>query len=333
MSNSQHNRYNRDSRDSRDSRDNRKIIIDGKPLDLITNASGCWSKTNEQINELVINNMKTEIKTIITKTCTLTENPGNPQPNFSIVDNNTSINCMGMPNFGYKYYKSLWETYYKQGITYIISMDASNWNELRLMLLDYDNYLDVYKYGLNDFANELVEINVSCPNKSIVDSRIIAYDYKAFNELLQIIRNLNLKNISLGFKLAPYSDKILAMQICNLLSRYSDIVKYIICSNSIPNGMQIDTKTGKPLLSIKTGGISGSATKLLAISNVYQFNKAFGNKIPIIGCGGIENYNDVLEYLTSGAMGVQIGKVLHIEGIHKIIEINNLVNNALNSKL
>ena len=85
-------------------------------------------------------------------------------------------------------------------------------------------------------------------------------------------------------------------------------------------------------MSISTGDISGIANKLLAISNIYQFTNIFkknlqNNKlIYIFGCGGIENSNDIIEYLNAGAICVQIGRVLYLNGISKVSDIaNNLV--------
>jgi dihydroorotate dehydrogenase (NAD+) catalytic subunit len=117
-------------------------------------------------------------------------------------------------------------------------------------------------------------------------------------------------------------------QISKVLIKYSNIVKYIVCGNSIPNGMIINLESGKPLLSIKTGGISGSANRLLGVSNVYQFSNIFNSinnilPIAILGCGGIETYSDVLEYLNAGAQGVQIGRILYIEGVERVVDITN----------
>ena len=72
-----------------------------------------------------------------------------------------------------------------------------------------------------------------------------------------------------------------------------------------PLGMQMDLKSGKPLLANKTGGLSGPAVKPVGIRCVYQCARAV--KIPIIGCGGITCAEDVLEYLLAGASAVEVG--------------------------
>jgi len=306
------------------------FLIDGKSFYNIMNASGCRSRYKEQLDQLVANSMKT----IITKTCTLNENIGNSEPNFREINDHISINCLGMPNSGFEYYRDLLPLYYKAGITYIISMDASNWNDLRKMLLEYDEFIYKMKYdlGVEDNIREFVEINVSCPNKLDVEtgttSRIIAYDPLELTKLLENIKNLELVNLNIGIKLSPYVDKILLKQIANVLITYSSIVKYIVCGNSIPNGMIMNLKSGEPLLSVKTGGISGTVNRLLGVSNVYHFNKIFNShsktiSIVIIGCGGIETADDIREYFMAGVKGVQIGRVLYIDGIERVIDIKD----------
>jgi dihydroorotate dehydrogenase len=48
-------------------------------------------------------------------------------------------------------------------------------------------------------------------------------------------------------------------------------------------------------------GISGKFNKYISLSNVYTFNKQLDKKIKIIGCGGIENIQDINDYLNNGA--------------------------------
>ncbi|HWT27037.1 MAG TPA: nitronate monooxygenase, partial [Mobilitalea sp.] len=55
----------------------------------------------------------------------------------------------------------------------------------------------------------------------------------------------------------------------------------------------------------KTGGLSGPAIKPIAVRMVYQTANAV--KLPIIGMGGIVNYEDALEFLMAGASMVAVG--------------------------
>jgi len=69
--------------------------------------------------------------------------------------------------------------------------------------------------------------------------------------------------------------------------------------------MSIDVQTRKSRLGRVTGGLSGPAIKPITLRLVYEARLAV--KIPVIGLGGIEKAEDVLEYLIAGASAVQVG--------------------------
>src|SRR5690625_1864811 len=70
-------------------------------------------------------------------------------------------------------------------------------------------------------------------------------------------------------------------------------------------GMRIDLKNGQPIIANKTGGLSGAAIKPIAIRMIYEVKQHVS--IPIIGIGGIQNAEDVLEFLLAGADAVAVG--------------------------
>lgn len=70
-------------------------------------------------------------------------------------------------------------------------------------------------------------------------------------------------------------------------------------------GMRIDPKTRKPTIANQTGGLSGAAIKPISIRMIHQVYKAV--QIPIIGMGGIESAEDVIEFLLAGASAVAVG--------------------------
>ena len=70
-------------------------------------------------------------------------------------------------------------------------------------------------------------------------------------------------------------------------------------------GMRIDLKTRKPILANKTGGLSGPAVKPVAIRMIYEVTRAVN--IPVIGMGGVETVDDVIEMFLAGASAVGVG--------------------------
>ena len=75
-------------------------------------------------------------------------------------------------------------------------------------------------------------------------------------------------------------------------------------ANTYP-AMALDFRTGKSHLGNPTGGLSGPAIKPITLKLVWETRRAVNS--PIIGLGGIEKVEDVLEYLAVGATAVQVG--------------------------
>jgi dihydroorotate dehydrogenase (NAD+) catalytic subunit len=69
--------------------------------------------------------------------------------------------------------------------------------------------------------------------------------------------------------------------------------------------MAIDHRTGKSRLGSQSGGLSGPAIKPITLRLVWETRKAV--KTPILGLGGVETVDDVLDYLAVGASAVQVG--------------------------
>lgn len=70
-------------------------------------------------------------------------------------------------------------------------------------------------------------------------------------------------------------------------------------------GMRLHEKTGKPVLANKTGGLSGPAIKPVALRMIYEVYPQVS--IPIIGMGGIQDAQDVIDFLSVGASAVAVG--------------------------
>ena len=105
--------------------------------------------------------------------------------------------------------------------------------------------------------------------------------------------------------------------------------------------MSVDPATRKSRLGNLTGGLSGSAIKPITVRLVYEACRAV--RIPVIGLGGVENPEDVAEYLVVGAAAVQVGTASFLDprateqlvnGFEKWCEKNNInTMNELRSSL
>ncbi len=91
----------------------------------------------------------------------------------------------------------------------------------------------------------------------------------------------------------------------------------IVAVNTI-QAVAVDIWTRKLILSHGIGGLSGASLRPIAQRCVVQLRRALG--IPIIGVGGIQSWENVVEYLILGANAVQIGSALINKSPEKFFE-------------
>jgi dihydroorotate dehydrogenase (NAD+) catalytic subunit len=71
-------------------------------------------------------------------------------------------------------------------------------------------------------------------------------------------------------------------------------------------GVAIDVKRRKPALPRVSAGYSGPGIKPIALHAIWQLHRHFP-QTPIVGVGGLQSAEDVLEFLMAGASMVQVG--------------------------
>ena len=141
------------------------------------------------------------------------------------------------------------------------------------------------------------EVNVSCPNVH-GGGMSFGTDPKAAAEVTAAVRKVT--NKPLIIKLSPnVTDIVSIAKACEAAG--ADGISLI---NTLL-GMRIDLKTKKPVIANKMGGFSGPAIKPVGIRMVYQVYDAV--KIPIVGMGGVQSAEDVIEYMLAGATAVEVG--------------------------
>jgi len=142
------------------------------------------------------------------------------------------------------------------------------------------------------------ELNVSCPNVKKGGMQF-GSDAICLAEVVSAARKAAAKR-PLWVKLSPLVTNI------GLIAKAAEEAgaDALTVANTYP-AMAIDFRTGKSRLGSPTGGLSGPAIKPITLRLVWETRKAV--KTPIIGLGGIETVEDVLEYLAVGASAVQVG--------------------------
>lgn len=257
----------------------------------LMNASGVHCQTREQLDEL----LASASKTFVTKTATLEERGGNPEPRFK-GNAFQSINSMGLPNKGIDYY-----------LDYLTKLDEKS------LFLSTTGLSKEEIYKLLDIIEKsefqgLIELNLSCPN--VVGRPQTAYDFPLVNELLNETFTFFTK--PLGVKLPPYFDLVHFDQMADILNKYP--LKFITTINSIGNGLWIEDETVVIQPKQGFGGLGGQDVQATALANVHAFYQRLNSSIQIIGVGGVYSGEDAFKHILCGASMVQIGTALAHEG-------------------
>ncbi len=74
--------------------------------------------------------------------------------------------------------------------------------------------------------------------------------------------------------------------------------------NTIP-GLVVDVARRRPVLGFGSGGVSGPGLLAVGVLAVHRVRQAVS--VPVIGAGGIQRADDVLQYLVAGASAVAVG--------------------------
>ena len=161
-----------------------------------------------------------------------------------------------------------------------------------------EDYLEVIRVLEDAEGLASYELNISCPNVKKGGMQF-GSDPTLVAEVVVAARKAASKR-PLWVKLSPLVTDI------GLIARAAEEAgaDALTVANTYP-AMALDYRTGRSRLGNLTGGLSGPAIKPITLRLVCETRKAV--KTPIIGLGGIETVEDVLEYMAVGASAVQVG--------------------------
>ena len=255
-----------------------------------------------------------KIGCIITKSITLEPRIGNMTSRIHEV-NAGMINAIGLANLGVeKFCSEKISLLDKINTKYIVSIAGKTIDE-------YVHVLD----KIENFGGMHVgyEINVSCPNVK-QGGMEFGVDKAMTQKLTEKLRQLT--DRLLIIKLSPNVTNIEQIaKACE--SAGADAVSAV---NTF-QGLAINHKTGKMLLSTTYGGVSGKAIKPLALAKIHKIYKSVN--IPILGMGGISTYEDVIEFLRVGSTMVQVGTLNYLDPNLLTTFYNNLYNFLIKNKI
>jgi dihydroorotate dehydrogenase (NAD+) catalytic subunit len=206
------------------------------------------------------------------------------------------LNAVGLPNPGVHHF-------------------AEEIKELKQSDIGVPVIASVFGFSAQEFAKaaaimteagaDAIELNVSCPHVKETGSEIGQHPKLVAEVVKEVKRAIDKPTI---VKLTPNATSIVEVAQ-SAVKAGADAITAI---NTV-RAMAIEIETTQPILANKIGGLSGPAIKPIAVRCVYEIYETIN--VPIIGCGGVTNWRDAVEFMLAGASAVQIGTAIASEGL------------------
>jgi len=219
------------------------------------------------------------------------------------------LNAVGLSNPGAPYFAKMISS--NKTIPIIVSLVGSVEEDFTFMIKQFEN-VKILGY----------ELNLSCPHVAKVGLEV-GDDPELVHKIVKSVKSNSkvpvIAKVGLGS-----SDYLETVRVACEAG-----IDGITAINTM-RAMAIDVETTRPILSNKIGGLSGPAIKPIAVRCVYEISSKFD--IPIIGCGGISNWEDAIEFILAGSSAVQIGSAIGDKWIGVFSEINNGISKYMEKK-
>ncbi len=173
---------------------------------------------------------------------------------------------------------------------------------------------------MEDYGACAVELNLSCPHAKGYGMEL-GTDPPLVKSIVSAVKSA--VSIPVWAKLTPnthlLNDIALAVQ-----DGGGDAV---VAINTL-KAMIISPEFHRPFLSNRYGGLSGPAVRAVGVRAVYDLYDAVS--IPLIGVGGISDWQDAAQYLMAGARAFQVGSAVAKDGPEVFGKINRRLEEFMN---
>ena len=282
-----------------------KLVLDNP----VIAASGTFGYGLEYLDFLDLN----ELGGFSTKGISLKPKAGNPVPRVTETASGM-LNSIGLENIGLEEFLSTklpqLKTYKTKIIVNFFGDTVSEYVEMASVLSKEDRI-------------DALEMNVSCPNEDKGGLQFSS-DPIILKQLVDAVRKASEK-----FLIVKLSPNVTDITVLARAAEEGGADALSVCNTFV--GMKVDTKSGKPYLANRTGGLSGPAIKPIALNMVYETARTV--QIPVFGIGGISTCDDALEFLMAGAKAIQIGTANYIDPTVTIKVIDGIRNWCLKNQV
>lgn len=238
-----------------------------------------------------------QLGAFVTKSVTREERPGN-EP-YRIVETRAGmLNAIGLANVGLKrFLAEKVPLFAKMPCPVVVNVAGHS----------VDDYVETAAAmnGLREVA--AIELNVSCPN--VKDGLTFGTHPGKLRELVHAVKQA-LPAKPLIVKLSPNVEDITVTARAAI-----DGGANVLSLVNTFSAMAIDVWKKRPRLANGTGGLSGPAIKPIALAMVSRVYRGVARdaKVPLIGMGGVQTWQDAAEFVLAGASAVAIGTALFID--------------------
>jgi dihydroorotate dehydrogenase (NAD+) catalytic subunit len=223
---------------------------------------------------------------LFTKGTTVAPRGGNPPPRIAETGGGM-LNSIGLQN---------------PGIDVVAREYAPRWREWKIPVIvnvagaSVDEYVHCARVleSVSEVAG--IELNISCPN--IAGGLDFGRDPVAAGRLVGAVRAVTERCVIV--KLSPNVTDIAAVA-----RAVEDAGADVVSAVNTYIGRKIHRATGRSVLPLGTGGLSGPAIQPLALAAVAAVCEAVD--IPVIGVGGITDAASANDFLIVGARAIQVG--------------------------
>ena len=252
----------------------------------LVNASGILSYPEVFV---AFENAGAKLGGYITKSVGPREKAGNENPVIAYTPEGAVLNSLALPTQSAQDWERDLEEMKLKSAKLIVSIYGGTPGEFARVASRMSSFSDA------------IEVNLGCPNKEPGERAImesVGQNPALSAEVIQCVRAETDK--PLIAKLSPNSDYLAVADSC--LGAGADALG---CGNTLGPGLAVDIHSGEAILAGTTGGMSGPVLKPINLRMTYEAYARF--QCPIVSYGGIETWEDAVEYILAGACVLGIG--------------------------
>jgi len=168
---------------------------------------------------------------------------------------------------------------------------------------------------------DAVELNLSCPHVKSLGLEM-GSDPEIVRAIVKAAKSAT--DVPVFTKISPNVADVVSVG----LSATEAGTDCLVATNTL-KAMAVDVEAAAPVLGSVLGGLSGQPLHPVALRAVYELYSHLGDRVNIIGSGGVRDWRSATEFILVGASAVQIGSAIEEKGFEVFREVSEGIINYL----